>query len=178
MLDRSEPNLFDPTGASSLHPFEEREPTSPAPEPVEPEADFSSRSRRLGRRGRARRVARYVPTAVILLAILTHPIGCAGQVKPPVAVPQTVTQTVPPTPPKAVGARPRAVAPEHRPLRVVRRHRTSARAAIAPLSAPAREVSAPVAVAVRPVTSPSVPSSPPGQVAPVGTPGVEFGFER
>jgi hypothetical protein len=177
MLDRSEPNLFDPTGTSSLHPCEEREHSSPAPESLEPEADFSS-GRRLGRRAHARRVARYVPTAVILLVILTHPIGCAGQVKAPNAAPKAVTQSVPPIPPQAVSAQPRSLAPAHRLLRMVRHHRATAGAVITPPSAPTRVVSAPVAVAVRPVASASVPSSPPGQVAPVGTPGVEFGFER
>lgn len=177
MLDRSEPNLFDPAGTSSLHSCEEHEHSSPAPESLEPEADFSS-GRRLGRRGRARRATRYVPTAVILLVILTHPVGCAGQVKAPKVAPKTVTQSVPPNPPKAVSAQPRTLAPAHRPLRVVRHHRTTARAVITLPSAPARRVSAPVAVAVRLVASASVPSSPPGQAAPVGTPGVEFGFER
>jgi hypothetical protein len=165
MLDRSEPNLFDPTG-SHLHSCEEREHDSPAPEPLTGGTDISTGRRRA--RCRVRHVARYAPTAVILLVVMTHPVGCAGHASP--AAPRMVTQTLPPKP-KAISVQPRTPAPAHRSLPVGRPRRATARSASTPPPAP-------VAVPVPPVTRAPVPSSPSGRVIPAEMPGVEFKFER
>jgi hypothetical protein len=172
MLDRSEPNLFDPT-CSPLHSCEEREHDSPAPEPLTGGADISTGRRRA--RGRVRHVARYAPTVVILLMVMTHPIGCAGHASP--AATRMVTQTMPPKP-KAISVQPRTPAPAHRSLPVVRRRRATARSASTPPPAPVSWMSAPVAVPVPPATRAPVPSSPSGRVTPAEMPGVEFKFER
>ena len=171
MLDRSEPNLFDPTG-SPLHSFEEHEHNSPAPEPLTGATDISSGRRRA--RLRVRHVARYAPSAVILLVVMTHPIGCAGHASP--APPRTVTQTVSPKT-RAISVQPRTPAPAH-PLLPVRPRRARARSASTPRPAPISRTSAPVAVPMPPVRRAPVPSSPSERVTPAEIPGVEFKFER
>ncbi len=218
MLDRSQPaNLFDAArpeaeaAGSSTQPLPRIEQTSPqrsprarrprpARAPRTPRASLASRfpgiaRPRLGELASvARRQARFLPAAIVVLVLLTHPVGCdrstpaaparrAAVPAPRSTVPvAAVTRPQPPTRPRPrpqIRRAPRAAA--HRLAHAL----THAAPAPAPGPAPSGDQTLPVASATRvsapaPAYVPPAPSRPYTRSTPSANRGErsgEFGFE-
>jgi hypothetical protein len=207
VLDRSEyPNLFDRDCTAIL----DDEPGSDTGEPVQPPLGLAHQptdparawpvADRVAPRGRVRRLLRYTPATLLVVVLLTHPLGC-GQSKVARAGKRGATSASSTTPRAAwkqaerpqVTQRP-VVSPAHRPFAVKRRGSS-------PLSGYTlrRQQTMPatptLSVAVH-VAQTAVPAAPSARVLPTATApapsyttpqpvpaaahesGREFGFER
>ena len=215
MLDRSQPaNLFDAArpeseaACASTRPLPRVERTLPPysrrarrPRPVRASrASVASRFQGTARpriaeiASAARRQARFLPAAIVVLILLTHPVGCGRS--PPAAPARRAAVPAPrSTVPVAVVTRPQpAAGPRPRPrIRRARRaaaHRlahalTHAAPAPRPGPAPSGDQTLPVASATRvsvpaPAYVPPAPSRPYTRSTPSANRGErsgEFGFE-
>ena len=218
MLDRSQPaNLFDAArpeseaACASTRPLPRLERTLPPhsrrarrPRPVRaPRASRASVASRFQGTARprlaeiasaARRQARFLPAAIVVLILLTHPLGCgrstpaaparraAVPASPPAVPVAAVTRPQPPTVPRPrpqIRRAPRAA--PHRLARAL----THAAPAPAPGPAPSGDQTLPVASATRvsapaPAYVPPAPSRPYTRSTPSANRGErsgEFGFE-
>jgi hypothetical protein len=215
LLDRSQPaNLFDAArpeseaACASTRPLPRVERTLPPysrrarrPRPVRASrASVASRFQGTARpriaeiASAARRQARFLPAAIVVLILLTHPVGC-GRSTPAAPARRAAVGASPPAVPAAAVTRPQpAAGPRPRPrIRRARRaaaHRlahalTHAAPAPRPGPAPSGDQTLPVASATRvsvpaPAYVPPAPSRPYTRSTPSANRGErsgEFGFE-
>jgi hypothetical protein len=209
LLDRSQSaNLFDPArpaseaARDSTQPLPRLEPSLP-PRPRRPRAPHASLASRFQGRGSprlaaiasaARRQARFLPGAIVVLVLLTHPGGCGRSSTATPAPRAAVSQSRPAAPIAIVKQPPPQAAPRarlhrrraprglaHRRARVLSHDSPAPAPAPAPVASSAH-ASTPVPTYVHTAPSPSYarpePSyTPPEPSASRSDPSGEFGFE-
>ena len=208
MLDRrTQPNLFDPARVGGAA-VEEEHPRDPG-DAEQPWPGIAARpdirSARLGVRGAGtllwgrvrdplRRGRRYVPVAVLLLLVLTHPAGCGRSATTTQVTRTGLASSTLAVPARALAARATSVrTPSARAAgiptrRVSRSSQVRSRASSEPAALRAAAVVSP-APSASSTPPPSPPSTPPAtytQLSSTGSEparrqqesGAEFGFER